>query len=141
MRCIKILNLISIYTDGACAGNQFKENYGGWGVVIIKDNKILKKESGAARKTTNNRMELFAIIKALEFIQQNESKLKLYQYGIHSDSAYIINCLHQKWYQKWQKNGWVTSKNKPVKNKDLWNVHEFYRPPSGIISSYKCIRK
>jgi ribonuclease HI len=65
-------------------------------------------------------MELFAIIKALEFIHHNESKSMPYRYEVFSDSAYIINCLHQKWYQKWQKNGWITSKNKPVKNKDLW---------------------
>ncbi|MHA1584653.1 MAG: ribonuclease H family protein [Promethearchaeota archaeon] len=114
-----------LYTDGACAGNQFQENLGGWGVVILqksadqKEPQILNELSGAARNTTNNRMELFAVIEGLKYIKEKfapiDSKVKIY-----SDSAYIVNCFKQKWYVKWQKNGWKNSKGQDVLNKDLW---------------------
>ncbi len=111
---------VLFYTDGACEGNQFSNNFGGWGVVVIENNQIRQELYGAARNTTNNRMELFAVIKALEYANKTYSGNSPTEISIFSDSAYIVNCLKQKWYKKWQTNGWKTSKGTPVKNPDLW---------------------
>ena len=106
--------LVEIFTDGACSGNQFRENSGGWGVVMLFGEK--KREmSGGVKNTTNNRMELTACIKGLEELKHPDLKVRLY-----SDSAYIVNCMNQKWYAKWERNGWITSKKEPVENRDLW---------------------
>ena len=105
---------IDIYCDGACSGNQFDNNIGGWGAVLKYKGKT-KEIHGRERNTTNQRMELTACIRALEQI-----KLKDIDIEIYSDSAYLINCMRQKWFEKWQKNGWKNSKNEPVENKDLW---------------------
>ncbi len=105
---------ITIYCDGACSGNQFENNIGGWGAILQSG--IHKKEiCGGERNTTNQRMELTACIKALESIKKNDVAIEIY-----SDSAYLINCMHQQWYKKWKKNGWKNSKKEPVENKDLW---------------------
>jgi ribonuclease HI len=107
---------IIIYCDGACSGNQFKNNVGGWGAVLVFKNK--KKEIfGGEKNTTNQRMELTACIKALE-----QLKSKHYSIEIYSDSAYLINCINHAWYKKWEKNGWKNSKKNPVENKDLWET-------------------
>ena len=109
-------NKIIIYCDGACSGNQFGNNVGGWGAVLIFKNK--KKEIfGGEKNTTNQRMELTACIKALE-----QLKSKQYSIEIYSDSAYLINCINQAWYKKWEKNGWKNSKKEPVENRDLWET-------------------
>ena len=105
---------IVIYTDGACSGNQFKNNSGGWGAVLISGEKR-KEIFGGEKNTTNNRMELTACIKGLMEIKRSDAPIKIY-----SDSAYIVNCINNKWYVKWEKNGWKTSKKEPVENKDLW---------------------
>lgn len=105
---------IEIYTDGACSGNQFKENSGGWGAVLISGSKR-KEIYGGEKNTTNNRMELTACIEVLGSLKNRDVKITLY-----SDSAYIVNCINNKWYVKWEKNGWKNSKKEPVENKDLW---------------------
>jgi len=107
-------NTVDIYTDGACSGNQFKENSGGWGAVLISGEKR-KEISGGARNTTNNRMELTACIMGLRELKQANVKINMY-----SDSAYIVNCINNGWYRKWEMNGWKTSKKEPVENRDLW---------------------
>ncbi len=105
---------ITIYCDGACSGNQYSKNKGGWGAILIFKNK--KKEiCGGEINTTNQRMELTACLKALESLKSTE-----YPVEIFSDSAYLINCMHKKWYQKWQMNGWKNSKKEPVENRELW---------------------
>lgn len=101
---------VIIYTDGACSGNP---GAGGWAAILLYKG-IRREISGGEQETTNNRMELTAVIKALELLKE-PCCVK-----VHSDSAYIVNCFKQKWYEKWQKNGWLTSGNKPVENKDLW---------------------
>lgn len=110
---------IKIYTDGACLNNQEKENKGGWAYVACVDYSSTIKsecsESGGLINTTNQRMELLACIKAIEKIMETEEDVELY-----TDSAYVCNCINQKWYFKWHKNGWVNSKKEPVKNQDLW---------------------
>lgn len=105
---------IIIYCDGACSGNQFENNVGGWGAVLKFKDKV-KEIYGGEKNTTNNRMELTACIKALEQI-----KSKNYEIEMYCDSAYIVNCFQQGWYIKWQRNGWKTAQKKPVENRELW---------------------
>lgn len=105
---------VNIYTDGACSGNQNEENTGGWGAVLEYAGKE-KELCGGEENTTNNRMELTALLEALGALK--ESGLKL---NIFSDSSYLINCFKNEWYVKWRKNGWKNSKKQPVENKDLW---------------------
>ena len=100
---------ITIYTDGACSGNP---GAGGWGAILIyKD--YLKEISGAEKETTNNRMELLAVIKALSLLKKEQDVV------LYSDSAYVVNAFNQKWIDSWTSNGWKTSGRKPVPNKDL----------------------
>jgi len=110
----KIKEKIIIYCDGACSGNQFKSNVGGWGAVLQYKDKE-KEIYGGEIDTTNQRMELTACIKALE-------ELKVHHIPVHvySDSAYLVNCMLQKWYVNWRRNGWKNAKKEPVTNKELW---------------------
>jgi len=103
------MNVIEIYTDGACKGNP---GPGGWG-AFLKSGSHEKKMCGGEAETTNNRMELMAAIQALEAIKK-PSEVKL-----HTDSTYVKNGI-QSWVQKWKSNGWKTSARKDVKNVDLW---------------------
>lgn len=108
------MDKIVIYTDGACSGNQNKENIGGYGAVLMyKDNK--KEIFGGEINTTNNRMELKACIEALKALKRRDIPIVVY-----TDSAYLCNCINQKWYEKWRTNGWINSKKDPVENKELW---------------------
>tara|TARA_B100000768_G_C11051830_1_gene278691 strand:+ start:166 stop:594 length:429 start_codon:yes stop_codon:yes gene_type:complete len=100
----------TIYTDGACSGNP---GPGGWGAVIFDGNKNQVNISGRIEGTTNNRMELIAPIMALKKIK-NDSKITIY-----TDSTYVKNGI-TVWIKKWEKNGWISSNRKIVKNKDLW---------------------
>ena len=101
---------ITIYTDGACSGNP---GPGGWGAILMyKDSK--KEISGGNKNTTNNIMEMTAVIEALKLLK-HPCKVKLY-----SDSAYVVNAFLQNWTKNWIKNNWKTSDKKDVKNKELW---------------------
>lgn len=105
---------VTIYTDGACKGNPGK---GSWAAVLLfeKDGHKLEKEiSGTSPHTTNNQMELTGVIEALRNLKQ-PCRVTLY-----SDSAYIVNAFHQRWVEKWQRNGWKNSSKDPVKNRELW---------------------
>ena len=108
------MKIINIYTDGACSGNQYNKNVGGWGAVIEYKG-ICKEIYGGEVNTTNNRMELMALIQALEALTAKDLKLNIY-----SDSAYVISCLCQKWYCKWRANNWYNPKKEIIKNRDLW---------------------
>ena len=99
---------ITIYTDGACSGNPGK---GGWAAVIIEDENE-KTISGSEMLTTNNRMELLAVINALKEV----SSVKI---DIYTDSKYVKNGI-ESWIKNWKMNGWMTAAKQPVKNKDLW---------------------
>ena len=105
---------INIYTDGACSGNQFDINAGGWG-VILEYGSHSKELYGGEVNTTNNRMELTALIEGLSALTK-----KNYDARVFSDSSYLIDCLRKRWYEKWRVNGWLTSDKKPVENRDLW---------------------
>lgn len=119
--------MIDIYTDGGCSGNP---GPGGWGFVILFDNDVIK-GSGSDPDTTNNRMELTAVIEALGCLKK---KLKDYQgewpsgsshrdvifkVRVFTDSVYVRNGI-TAWIEKWVKNGWRTSDRKDVKNRELW---------------------
>lgn len=100
---------IILYTDGACSGNP---GIGGWGAILFY--KDIKKElSGGEEQTTNNRMELMAVIKGFEAIKEN------CKVDIYSDSAYVVNAFLQDWVSNWKNNGWRTAKGS-VQNQDLW---------------------
>lgn len=105
---------IIIYTDGACSNNNSRTNDGGWAAVLTF-NGSHKSISGYEKNTTNQRMELTACIMGLKAIKSAD-----YPVIIRSDSAYIVNCFHQKWFTKWRTNGWMNSKKEPVENRDLW---------------------
>ncbi len=101
---------ISIYTDGACTNNP---GPGGYGAILIYNDK--KKEVSAGYKyTTNNRMELLGVIKALELLKE-KCEIELY-----SDSKYIIDAINKGWAKKWQKNNWMRNKDDKALNPDLW---------------------
>ncbi|MGI6452263.1 MAG: ribonuclease HI [Syntrophomonadaceae bacterium] len=105
------MNQVDIFTDGACSGNP---GPGGWGAVLLY--KGQKKEiSGSEKDTTNQRMELKAVIEALKALKVTGWKVNVY-----SDSAYIVNAFKCKWIQNWQSNGWKNSKKEDVANQDLW---------------------
>lgn len=112
----KIINL-EIYTDGSCKSANGL-TFGGWSFIAVKDNKEIYSASGSEPYTTNQRMELLAIKKGLEYATDNREKNE--KVLIYSDSAYAINCYSQEWYVKWMQNGWVNSKNEDVANRDLW---------------------
>ena len=103
-------NEVTIYTDGACSGNP---GAGGWGAVLIGAGKQ-KEISGFDPLTTNNQMELTAVIKALELLKVS-CNVKLY-----SDSAYVVNAINQNWLFNWKNNNWLGADKKPVKNIELW---------------------
>ena len=103
--------MIEIYTDGACSGNP---GVGGWGAVIIENNKIFNLHGGC-HNTTNNKMELTAVIKVLQYFKKRKDV------NIFTDSQYVKNGITE-WIHKWKINGWKTANKKPVKNKDLWII-------------------
>ena len=100
-----------IYTDGACSCNPGK---GGWGLVIIRNNKKLE-YYGSEQNTTNNRMEMTAIIQGLSKCKDDENIL------LFSDSKYVLKGI-KDWMLNWKQNNWKSVKNKPIKNKDLWLI-------------------
>jgi len=101
--------MIKIYTDGACKGNP---GIGGWGAIIMQNEKNIEL-FGGENETTNNRMELMAVIMALKEISSN---LEL---TIYTDSTYVQKGISE-WIKNWKVNNWRSSSKKPVKNKDLW---------------------
>lgn len=105
--------MIEIYTDGSANPNT---KCGGWAIVIVRDGICEQTYSDYEINTTNNRMEMLAIISALKWLKNNSVDSAT----LYTDSAYIHNCLDQKWFEKWSVNGWKTANKKPVLNKDLW---------------------
>ena len=101
---------VHIFTDGACKGNP---GPGGWG-AILRYGDLEKEISGGEASTTNNRMELTALLKALEMLKEPCHVI------VCSDSQYVINGLEKGWAEGWQKKGWIKSDRKPALNPDLW---------------------
>lgn len=114
---------ISIYTDGACSNNP---GPGGWGVLFLNKNSC-EELSGHEVSTTNNRMELMAVVEALkkaykDGIKDTNKRL----YDLYSDSAYVVNSIVNGWVDVWKKNGWVTTRGEDIKNRDLWEEYLLY---------------
>ena len=103
------MKTIELFTDGSCSGNP---GPGGWGVVVVDENKITK-FSGRELSTTNNRMELQA---AIEGIKKSSKNVEI---TLYTDSLYLKNGI-TSWISNWKKKNWITSSKKPVKNKDQW---------------------
>ena len=103
------MSLVEIYTDGACRGNP---GPGGWGALLTVGEHV-KELSGAELLTTNNRMELTAVIRALEALKR-PSELRIF-----TDSEYVRRGITE-WVRSWKARGWKTADRKPVKNQDLW---------------------
>lgn len=101
---------VDIYTDGACSGNPGK---GGWGAVL-KYGSAVREMSGGEAETTNNRMELTAVIKALEALKEP------CEVTLTSDSKYVIDAIQKRWVYSWKNNGWRKADKKPALNVDLW---------------------
>jgi ribonuclease HI len=117
--------MIFIYTDGACHGNQ-KVNVdrpGGWAYIIIKDGEIIHKDLNADKDTTNNKMELTAIIKGLEYL--TEMSISNQHINIRTDSMYVLKGVTE-WMSNWKKNNWKNAKKETVKNSELWKMLDRY---------------
>ena len=118
--------ILRIYTDGGCAGNQSSENLGGWGAILEFAPASASGASGPAAlatkelygseaNTTNNRMEMTALLEAFRAIKKDGQRIQVF-----SDSSYLMDCFRKKWYVNWQANGWKNAQKKPVENQDLW---------------------
>ena len=105
-----IMKKVILYTDGACSGNP---GPGGYGAILIY-NGIEKEISGGEKNTTNNKMEMLAVIKGLEMLKEP------CEVEVYSDSAYVVNSIQMGWINSWKNNEWRKADKKPVKNVDLW---------------------
>ncbi len=106
------MDVVSIYTDGACSCNP---GPGGWGCVLLYQGHR-KEASGGCAETTNNRMELMAAICALQLLNRQ------CDVALYTDSAYLCNAFRQGWLARWQQNGWLTANKREVENRDLWEA-------------------
>lgn len=105
---------VFIYADGACSGNP---GPGGWGAVLLcPEQKLEKSLSGAEAQTTNNRMELTAVIQALSALK-TPCRVR-----VVTDSRYVVDAFKAGWLANWLRNGWKTANRQPVKNSDLWQA-------------------
>lgn len=112
---------VTLYTDGACSGNP---GPGGYAAILIY-NGVEKEISGGEKNTTNNKMEMMAVIKGLEMLKEP------CEVFVYSDSAYVVNSIEKGWIYSWKKNGWKKADKKEVKNIELWekllslmNIHK-----------------
>jgi ribonuclease HI len=101
---------VVVYTDGACSGNP---GPGGWAAIVI-DAGEERQVSGGEPSTTNQRMELRGAIEGLAAIDGRR------RVQLHTDSAYVMNCFRDRWYERWERSGWMNSGRQPVANRDLW---------------------
>ena len=106
------LTKVEMFTDGACSGNP---GPGGWG-TILRSNGIEKEMSGGEANTTNNRMELLAVINGLSALKRK------CDVTIYTDSQYVVNGITKGWAQSWKENGWRKKDKKPALNADLWDM-------------------
>lgn len=104
------MKTVEIFTDGACSGNPGPGGYG----AVLRYNGHEKEISGGDKTTTNNRMELTAVIEALKLLKEPCNVM------LYSDSQYVCNAFNQGWVEKWKEKNWMRTKKEPVKNPDLW---------------------
>lgn len=108
------MDILRLYTDGGCSGNQESSNFGGWGAILeLGDHK--KELWGGQVDTTNNRMELTAVIEGFRALKRDGLKIQVF-----TDSSYVANCFRERWYASWEKNGWKNAARKSVENQELW---------------------
>ena len=107
---LKRMKKVNLYTDGACSGNP---GPGGWG-AILEYSGVEKELSGGAAETTNNRMELQAVIEGLEKLKEPCTV------SVYTDSSYVVQAVTKGWVYKWRENGWMRNKKDPALNSDLW---------------------
>jgi len=105
-------DVVTIYSDGACSGNP---GPGGWAAVVI-DGTLERDLAGGEPSTTNQRMELRGAIEGLRAVEGHRDV------ALYSDSAYIVNCFRDRWYERWRQNGWKNAQKKAVSNRDLWEA-------------------
>jgi ribonuclease HI len=105
---------VTIYTDGACSGNGRADPRGGWAALVLVPGAEPIQLSGGAKPATNQRMELTAAIEGLKALKTPSSVT------VYADSAYLVNGMKQRWYDKWRQNGWRNSQRQPVANQELW---------------------
>lgn len=117
---------VHIWTDGSCKGNGQATNKGGWAAILVVGDHQ-KEISGGEANTTNNRMELMAVIEGLKALKTKSVVT------VHSDSAYFINAIQKGWLKKWMKANWINSKKAPVENRDLWESFI-------ALSKQKCVK-
>ncbi len=110
-----IIRTLDFYTDGAWSS---KSEMGGWACICVEEGIVISTNTGKEPYSTNNRMELSGFLCALE--QVNEIVSKNVAVNIYVDSAYLCNCIKDKWYLRWMENGWRTADRQDVKNQDLW---------------------
>ena len=103
--------LVDLYTDGACSGNPGK---GGYGYAVVVNDVLSLKGSGGLLATTNNQMEIKAVIEGLKVIPEN------YSVVVHSDSSYVVNSFNKGWISEWRRRNWVKNSGQPVANRDFW---------------------
>jgi len=101
---------VIVYCDGACSGNP---GPGGWAAIIIETERE-RVVSGAEPRTTNQRMEITAALEGLAAIPGRR------RVRVHSDSAYVVNCFRDGWWERWERTGWIAASRQPVANRDLW---------------------
>jgi ribonuclease HI len=106
----RAMERVEVFTDGACSGNP---GPGGWGWAVSPDG--VPNGSGGEDHTTNQRMEVYAVLDAIRTLGVNGTPIE-----IVSDSTYVVNCFRDRWYVKWERNGWKNSKKQEVANIDLW---------------------
>lgn len=121
-----------IYTDGSTLNNGQSEAKGGYAYAIYCDDKLLSSDCGGSTGVTNQQMEILAAINGLKAFKKNViGARRFFNCVLYSDSAYLINCVNQRWYEKWQSNGWINSKGQPVANKELWQeIVPFFEEPN-----------
>jgi ribonuclease HI len=105
---------VRVYTDGACLGNP---GPGGWAWAVARPDG--RHASGGDPFTTNQRMELMAVLRALEALTNDEAA-RTEGLVVVSDSAYVVNCFRERWFERWRRNGWRTARGHPVEHRDLW---------------------
>ena len=116
--------MIKIYVDGACSNNGYKPNFGGYGIVVTFNDKIIKDENHGKENTTNNEMELTAVLEGIKIAKVFKSQGHNQPIIIYSDSAYVVNTVNT-WMHTWQANGWIKKTDKkPPENLDI--IKEIY---------------
>ena len=123
----------NIYTDGATSGNGHEGAQGGWAWILLdEDDNIIAKGAGHIDNATNNICELTAVINVCSLVSSDN------EFTIYSDSAYLVNCVNQKWYNKWLENGWKNSKGEDVSNKAYWvDLIKYFDDPRFIFEKVK----